>query len=641
MTAQPEPEFSGDYTVVLFPFLKLLRQKPDAIGTQLGDYLLRKTDIFARYDIVAGFLNLTVKDGYWVSFLLNHYTQTSFGQQCKADCRVMVEYSSPNTNKPLHFGHMRNIFLGAAVSEILKANGKQVVKANLINDRGIHICKSMIAWMHYANGATPESSGIKGDHLVGDYYVKFNDELKKEIKPVLDHLYETGNIPQTIDGKYRNKLSLQIADLGGLKTQLADKNKQVDEIRANNEDDKQLKGLEKEIAAIEGNIESLKDDIKEIVANSSSLMQEAQEMLRKWEAGDKEVRDLWETMNGWVYKGFDSTYRNMGITFDKVYHESETYLLGKKIVEDGLRKGVLFKKEDGSVWVDLKEDGLDEKLLLRGDGTSVYITQDLGTAKLKYDDYRLHQSVYVIADEQNYHIQVLKLIMQKLGEPCANGIYHLSYGMVELPTGRMKSREGTVVDADDMVSEMIRLAQEQTEQAGKTEGFSGDELKKLYEMIGLGALKFYLLRVDPRKKMIFDPKESIDLHGYTATFIQYAHARICSILRREQVPVTPDATRFQSFKQTEDLLKLEKEMMLRLEQYPGVLAEAAVEFNPASLCNYAFGLAQLFNTFYDAHSISKAESEEKKNLRLMIIVMTAAILRHAMGLLGIRMPEKM
>lgn len=567
---QTKPEFSGDYTVVLFPFLKLLRQKPDAIGKQLGDYLLEKTDIFAAYDIVAGFLNLTVKDAYWVSFLLNHYTQTSFGQQCKADCRVMVEYSSPNTNKPLHFGHMRNIFLGAAVSEILKANGKQVVKANLINDRGIHICKSMIAWMHYANGATPESSGIKGDHLVGDYYVKFNDVYKQ----------------------------------------------QVAELIAAGKDEK---AAEKE----------------------APIMQEAQEMLRKWEAGDKQVRDLWQTMNGWVYKGFDSTYRNMGITFDKVYHESETYLLGKKIVEDGLRKGVLFKKEDGSVWIDLKEDGLDEKLLLRGDGTSVYITQDLGTAKLKYDDYRLHQSVYVIADEQNYHIQVLKLIMQKLGEPCANGIYHLSYGMVELPTGRMKSREGTVVDADDMVSEMIRLAQEQTEQAGKTDGFSGDELKKLYEVIGLGALKFYLLRVDPRKKMIFDPKESIDLHGYTATFIQYAHARICSILRKEQVPVTPDATRFQSFRQTEDLLQLEKEMLLRLEQYTGVLADAATEFNPASLCNYAFSLAQLFNTFYDAHSISKAESEEKKSLRIMIIIMTASILRHSMGLLGIRMPEKM
>ncbi len=567
---QTKPEFSGDYTVVLFPFLKLLRQKPDAIGKQLGDHLLGRTELFASYDIVAGFLNLTIKDSYWSTFLLNHYTQTNFGHQCKGDCRVMVEYSSPNTNKPLHFGHMRNIFLGAAVSEILKANGKQVVKANLINDRGIHICKSMIAWEKTANGATPESAGVKGDHLVGDYYVRFNDLYKAE----------------------------------------------VTEMVAAGKDEK---AAEKE----------------------APIMLEAQEMLRKWEAGDKEVRALWEKMNGWVYKGFDDTYRKMGVSFDKMYYESNTYLLGKKIVEDGLRKGVLFRKEDGSVWIDLKEDGLDEKLLLRGDGTSVYITQDLGTAKLKYEDYKLHQSVYVIADEQNYHIQVLKLILSKLGEPCANGIYHLSYGMVELPSGRMKSREGTVVDADDMMAEMIALAQEQTEAAGKTTGFSGDELRKLYETIGLGALKFYLLRVDPKKKMIFDPKESIDLHGYTATFIQYAHARICSILRKEDIPIVPDASRFQSFHQREPLLKLEKEMILHLEQYPGILAEAGAEFNPASLCNYAFRLAQLFNSFYDAHSISKAENQEKKELRLMIAIMAASVMRHSMGLLGIRMPEKM
>ncbi|GAA4469355.1 arginine--tRNA ligase [Nemorincola caseinilytica] len=567
---QTKPEFTGDYTIVLFPFLKLLRQKPDAIGKQLGDHLLENTSIFASYDIVAGFLNLTIKDSYWVSFLLGHHTRTDFGQQMKTDHRVMVEYSSPNTNKPLHFGHMRNIFLGAAMAEILRADGKQVIKANLINDRGIHICKSMIAWQHYANGATPESAGIKGDHLVGDYYVKFNDIYKEQVAAL---------IAQGKDEKTAEK--------------------------------------------------------------EAPIMAEAQDMLRKWEAGDKAVRDLWETMNNWVYRGFDESYKKMGITFDKVYHESETYLLGKKIVEDGLAKGVLFRKEDGSVWVDLKADGLDEKLLLRGDGTSVYITQDLGTAKLKYDDYKLDRSIYVIADEQNYHLQVLKLIMKKLGEPCADGIYHLSYGMVELPTGRMKSREGTVVDADDMVSEMVRLAQEQTEAAGKTEGFSGDELAKLYETIGLGALKFYLLRVDPRKKMVFDPKESIDLHGFTATFIQYAHARICSILRREQLPLVPDATRFQSFKQAEPISINEKEMLVQLEQYPAILADAAAEYNPASLCNYAFKLAQTFNTFYDVHSISKAESEEKKDLRLMMIIMTASILRHSMGLLGIRMPEKM
>jgi arginyl-tRNA synthetase len=566
---ETKPEFAGDYTIVLFPFLKQLRQKPDAIGKQLGDFFLEKTELISAYEIVSGFLNLTIRDSFWVSFLMNHFTDAHYGEQAKTDRRVMVEYSSPNTNKPLHFGHMRNIFLGAAVSEVLKAGGNQVVKANLINDRGIHICKSMIAWQMYANGEEP-SATQKGDHLVGDYYVKFNDIYKEQIAKL------------TASG--------------------------TDEKTAERE---------------------------------APIMKEAQEMLRKWEAGDKEVRALWEKMNGWVYKGFDVTYKRMGVSFDKMYYESNTYLLGKRIVEQGLEKGVLFKKEDGSVWIDLREDGLDEKLLLRGDGTSVYITQDLGTAKLKYDEYRLDQSVYVIADEQNYHMQVLKLILKKLGEPCADGIYHLSYGMVELPTGRMKSREGTVVDADDMISEMVSLAKEQTEQSGKTEGFAPEELTKLYEMIGLGALKFYLLRVEPRKKMIFNPQESIDLHGYTATFIQYAHARICSILRRENVPMMPDCTRFQSFTQKTDLMPLEKKLIAALEQYANTLTDAACEFNPSAICNYAFQLAQLFNTFYDEHSISKAENEEKKELRLMIIIMTASVLRHGMGLLGIKLPEKM
>jgi arginyl-tRNA synthetase len=568
--SQTKPEFVGDYTIVLFPFLKLLKQKPDVIGKQLGDYLLQKNELFSSYEIVSGFLNLAVRDAWWVSFLMNHFTDAHYGGKPKADRRVMIEYSSPNTNKPLHFGHLRNNFLGAAMAEILKASGNQVVKANLINDRGIHICKSMIAWMRYGNGATPESTGIKGDHLVGDYYVKFNDEYKQEIAVLMG------------------------------------------------------RGMDEKTAEKE-----------------ASIMRDAQDLLRKWEAGDTEVRELWQMMNGWVYKGFDESYKRLGITFDKVYYESDTYLLGKKIVEDGLRKKVLFKKEDGSVWIDLKEDGLDEKLLLRGDGTSVYMTQDLGTAKLKYDEFKLNQSVYVIADEQNYHIQVLKLIMKRLGEPCADGIYHLSYGMVELPTGRMKSREGTVVDADDMVSEMISLSQEQTETSGKTEGFSQYELVKLYETIGMGALKFYLLRVDPKKKMIFDPKESIDLHGYTATFIQYAHARICSILRKENIPLTPDCTKFQSFVQTSALAPLEKKIILALEEYPLILSEAADGFNPSSICNYSFQLAQMFNTFYDAHSISKAESEEKKQLRLMIIIMTASVLRHAMHLMGIKLPEKM
>jgi arginyl-tRNA synthetase len=567
---QTKPEFKGDYTIVLFPFLKLLRAKPDILGGQVGSYLLEKTDLFTEFEIVSGFLNLTVRDNYWSSFLQNHFNDPHFGERAKHDHRVMVEYSSPNTNKPLHFGHLRNIFLGYAVGEILKANGNQVVKANLVNDRGIHICKSMIAWQRYAAGATPESTGVKGDHIVGDYYVKFNDAYKAEIAELI------------------------------------------------------AAGMDEKTAERE-----------------APIMKEAQEMLRKWEAGDPETRKLWETMNGWVYDGFHVSYQRLGVDFDKWYYESDTYLLGKSIVEEGLRKGVLFRKDDGSVWVDLTDDGLDQKLLLRGDGTSVYITQDLGTAKLKFNDFKLDQSIYVIADEQNYHMQVLKLILKKLGEPCADGVYHLSYGMVELPTGRMKSREGTVVDADDMMDEMIGLAKEQTEQAGKTEGFTQEELDKLYETIGMGALKFYLLRVDPKKKMIFDPKESIDLHGFTATFIQYAHARICSILRKEGCPMQPDSTKFQSLTLTQPLAPAERKLALMLEQYPSILEVAAIEYNPSALCNYSFQLAQQFNSFYDEHSISKAENEEKKQLRLLLIIMTASILRHAMKLCGIRLPEKM
>ena len=566
---QTKPEFTGDYTIVLFPFLKLLRQKPDVIGKLLGDKLCEGSVLFGGYEIVSGFLNLSIKDSFWVHYLTTNYTNKEYGIKGNAR-RVMVEYSSPNTNKPLHFGHLRNIFLGAAVSNVLKVAGNEVIKANLINDRGIHICKSMIAWQQFGNGATPESTGIKGDHLVGDYYVKFNDAYKAEVAQLIE---------------------------SGVSEKIAEK--------------------------------------------EAPLMRGAQDMLRKWEAGDAEVRNLWHTMNSWVYEGFDKTYHKLGITFDKAYYESNTYLLGKQLVEDGLKKGVLFKKEDGSVWVDLKDDGLDEKLLLRGDGTSVYMTQDLGTAKLKYDDYQLDQSVYVIADEQNYHMQVLKFILKKMGEPCADGIHHLSYGMVELPTGRMKSREGTVVDADDMVAEMVRLAGEQTEQSGKTEGFTPEELATLYETIGLGALKFYLLRVDPKKKMIFDPKESIDLHGFTATFIQYAHARICSILRKEQVPQQPDSHIFTTFNQTTELSLLERKIILALEEYAVILQDAADEFNPSAVCNYCFQLAQLFNTFYADHSIANAESEEKKQLRLMIIIMTASVLRHGMNLLGIRLPEKM
>jgi arginyl-tRNA synthetase len=567
---QTKPEFAGDYTIVLFPFVKLLKQKPDELGLQIGNYLKEKTELVADFQMVGGFLNLTIREQYWTTLLLNHFNDLHYGEKPARDRRVMIEYSSPNTNKPLHFGHLRNNFLGYAMSEILKANGCQVIKANLINDRGIHICKSMIAWMRYANGATPESTGIKGDHLVGDYYVRFNEAYNAEVAELVE------------------------------------------------------KGMPEAEAKKE-----------------APILREAQDLLRRWEAGDEEVRALWEKMNSWVYEGFRETYRRLGIDFDRMYYESDTYLLGKSIVEKGLAKGVLFKKDDGSVWIDLTADGLDEKLLLRGDGTSVYMTQDLGTAVLKYNDYKLHQSVYVIADEQNYHMQVLKLILEKLGEPCAETIYHLSYGMVELPTGRMKSREGTVVDADDMIREMVELSRQQTEQAGKTEGFSAEELERLYEMIGLGALKFYLLRVDPKKKMVFNPAESIDLHGFTATFIQYAHARICSVLRKEHMPLLPDNHPFQSFRQTQPIAPAEKDLIRELEQYPVVLEHAATDYNPSLLCNYAFRLAQLFNSFYDQHSIANAENEEKKQLRLMIIIMTARTLRHSMQLLGIKMPEKM
>jgi len=567
---QTKPEFTGDYTLVLFPFLKMLRTKPDVIGNQLGAYFIEHSGIVASYDIVAGFLNLTIKDEYWNNFLVNNYNNTAYGTGTATNSNVMVEYSSPNTNKPLHFGHMRNIFLGYATSGILKVTGNNVFKANLINDRGIHICKSMVAWQKFANGATPESTGVKGDHLVGDYYVKFNDAYKQEMADLVS---------------------------GGM-------------------DEEQAK-------------------------KEAPILKEAVKMLVAWEAGDKETIELWETMNGWVYDGFDVTYKRMGVDFDKMYYESNTYLLGKEVVLKGLEKGLLYQKEDSSIWVNLEDEGLDQKLLLRADGTSVYMTQDIGTAIMKYNDCKLDKSLYVIGDEQNYHMQVLQLVLKKLEEPCADGIHHISYGMVELPTGRMKSREGTVVDADDMIAQMVMLAKEQTEEAGKTEGFTEDELNELYETIGLGALKFYLLRVDPKKKMIFDPKESIDLHGFTATFIQYAHARICSILRKEQVEQVPANDIFKGYTLIQDITTAEKKLIVSLEQYPDVMQQAADEYNPSLLCNYTFQLAQQFNSFYDAHSIAKAENEEKKQLRLMIIVMVAMVMRHAMNTMGIRLPEKM
>ncbi len=567
---ETKPEFEGDYTVVLFPFLKTLRQKPDALGAALGAWLTEHTRLVSAHRTVGGFLNLSIRDDYWKGWLLNTLTDTRYGEGPKGTTRTMVEYSSPNTNKPLHFGHLRNIFLGAAVVEILRARGEQVVAANLVNDRGIHICKSMVAWQRYAGGATPQSTGTKGDHLVGDYYVRYNEAVRAEVASLVS------------------------------------------------------RGMSAEEAERE-----------------APIFKEAQSTLRQWEAGEPAVRALWTEMNSWVYAGFEESYKRLGVGFDVWYYESDTYLLGKALVEAGLEGGRLYKKEDGSVWCDLQEHGLDDKLLLRSDGTSVYMTQDLGTAVKKWNDYSLDRSLYVIGDEQNHHMRVLALVLQKLGEPVAAGVHHLSYGMVELPTGKMKSREGTVVDADEMMAEMAALAKAQTEAAGKTEGFSAGELETLYETIGLGALKFYLLRVDPKKKMVFDPAESIDLHGYTATFIQYAHARIHSILRKAGVSPHPDPTTFQSFALTEGLHPEEKELLVRLERYPEILREAAADLDPSKLCQYLFTLAQAFNTFYSVHPVATAESEEKRALRLMVCILTASVIRHGMNLLGIRVPEKM
>lgn len=561
---QTKPEFEGDYTVVLFSLVKQLKKSPDAIGNELGQKLMAdNTALFASYNLIKGFLNLVIRDDYWTSFLQQQAANDRFGLQPPSGQKVMVEYSSPNTNKPLHLGHLRNNFLGWSVAAIYQANGAEVVKTCIVNDRGIHICKSMIAWKLFANGETPESVGRKGDHFVGDYYVKFNDEYKKQVQELV---------------------------ASGLKPEEAEK--------------------------------------------EAPIMKAAQQMLIDWEAGKPEVIDLWEKMNSWVYQGFDQTYKRIGSDFQKTYYESETYILGKKYVEEGLSKGIFFKKDDGSVWVDLSADGLDQKLLQRRDGTSVYITQDLGLADIKQSEFHADQSIYVIGDEQNYHMQVLKLICKKLGIPNAEGIHHLSYGMVELPTGKMKSREGTVVDADELLDEMYTIAARHTQELGKVKDFTGEELDNLYNTISLGALKFFLLRVDPKKRMVFNPEESIDFHGFTGPFVQYTHARIKSILRKEE-------TGGQALAVNEPLLRLEKELILSLEQFPAMVEQAGQEMNPSVLAVYVFNLAKTFNSFYTDHSIINAETAEKKTLRLQIAQLTAHVIKTAMGLLGIKVPERM
>ena len=559
-----KPEFEGDYTLVLFSFVKQLKKSPEQLGNEIGEALVKANpDIFTAHNVIKGFLNLTISDKYWLDFLQSNYSNVKFGNKPANGQKVMVEYSSPNTNKPIHLGHLRNNFLGWSVAQILKQSGYETVKSCIVNDRGIHICKSMIAWQQFANGATPYTTNTKGDHFVGEYYVRFNDEYKKQVEELI---------------------------AAGMKKEEAEK--------------------------------------------EAPIMKGTQQMLLDWEAGKPDIIELWKTMNGWVYEGFDVTYKRIGSDFQKMYYESETYLPGKKFVEEGLKQGVFFKKEDGSVWIDLTDEGLDEKLVLRKDGTSVYITQDLGLAQQKYEEFKYDQSIYVIADEQNYHMKVLKLILKKLGKPYADGIYHLSYGMVELPTGRMKSREGTVVDADDMIEEMVNVAKNKTEELGKVKDFTGEELKDLYDTLALGALKFFLLRVDPKKRMIFNPEESIDFHGFTGPFVQYTHARIKSILRKEQ------GTR-ENVQAGSSLLKLEKDLVISLEQYPAVIEQAVIEHNPSVIAIYVFNLAKSFNTFYTEHSVMNAESEEKKQLRLQLSEMTANVIASGMGLLGIRVPERM
>ncbi|MCS7018771.1 MAG: arginine--tRNA ligase [Cytophagales bacterium] len=571
-------EFEGDITLVIFPFLKKVQQKPEALAQAIGEYLMQHHQQIARFNVIKGFLNISFAHTVWVETLAQIANTTHYGVLPANGQKVMVEYSSPNTNKPLHLGHMRNIFLGYSVANILKANGYEVMKVNLVNDRGIHICKSMLAYQKFGKGETPQSTGIKGDHLVGNYYVVFDRENKKA----------TAELLATYQKTYPNENPEQLAELA---------------------------------------------------AKNSPLLLEAQEMLRRWEEGDPEIVQLWQTMNNWVYEGFDATYQKMGVDFDKTYYESNTYLLGKAVVEEGLAKGLFFKKEDGSVWVDLTADGLDQKLLLRADGTSVYITQDLGTADMKYADFPMQKSVYVVGNEQDYHFKVLKLILQKLGRSYADGIYHLSYGMVELPTGKMKSREGTVVDADDLIDEMVHIARERTKELGKIDDFESAEAEALYHMLAMGALKYYLLRVDPKKKMLFNPEESIDFQGDTGVYLQYTHAKIAAILRRARelgVDASPAA-----FSNATQLAPQEIELIQVLAAYPKRVADAAEEYAPSLIAAYAYELAKTYSRLYAELSIFNEPDAALKSLRVALSAQTAKVLKSALQLLGIQAPERM
>jgi arginyl-tRNA synthetase len=557
-------EFEGDLTAVMFPLLKLSRKSPEQTGQAIGERMLANESRIESFQVIKGFLNLKMSSEYWKDQLREIERSREYGFASDSGKTIVIEFSSPNTNKPLHLGHVRNNLLGWSVSRLMEANGHRVIRVNLVNDRGIHICKSMLAWQKYGNGQTPASTGMKGDHLVGDYYVRFDKEYKEQVR-------------QLMRG-----------------------------------------GMEQEIAERE-----------------APLMKEAQEMLVKWEQGDSEILSLWKTMNGWVYDGFESTYKRMGVSFHKTYYESETYLLGKELVAEGLKKGVFYRKDDGSVWCDLTPDGLDQKLLLRSDGTSVYMTQDLGTAARRYDEYRFDSQIYVVGNEQNYHFQVLKLILKKLGFPWAENIIHLSYGMVELPEGKMKSREGTVVDADDLMDNMVITARETSLELGKLEDMTPGEQTILFETLGMGALKYFILKVDPRKTMLFDPRESIDFNGNTGPFIQYTYARICSILRKAiELGYQPEMC---------DKPMIEKELRLvkLMTQYPQVIKDSGVAYSPAQVANFCFELAKEFNQYYHETSVLKEEDQCVRAQRLVLLKQVAKLLELSMNILGIILPEKM
>ncbi len=561
-------EFEGDITVVTFPFVKAARRSPEQVGEAIGRYLVEHEPSVAKYNTIKGFLNLSINGSQWIDTLNSIDSTPRFGfKETAPDAPLMmIEYSSPNTNKPLHLGHIRNNLLGYSISRIQEANGWRVVKTNIVNDRGIHICKSMLAWQKYGGGETPASSGMKGDHLVGKYYVEFDKHYKEEIKRLMaDGLTE--------------------------------------------------------------------DEAKK----RAPLMLEAQEMLRRWEQGDPEVRTLWQTMNSWVYAGFDETYRRLGVSFDKIYYESDTYLEGKEKVEEGLRKGVFYRRPDNSVWADLTQDGLDEKLLLRADGTSVYMTQDIGTAKIRYQDYPIDKMVYVVGNEQNYHFQVLSILLDRLGFKWGKELVHFSYGMVELPEGKMKSREGTVVDADDLMDEMEQTALDMSRELGKLAGCSDSEVREISRMVGLGALKYFILKVDPRKNMTFNPKESIDFNGNTGPFIQYTNARINSIMRRadnEGFTIAPAA-------ESVEMSDKERTLIQSLAKFPDIVRQAGEEYSPALIANYVYDLVKEYNQYYQATPILKEENREAKNFRLLLSRNVGRVITSGMNLLGIEMPDRM